>query len=237
MYFPDKINGDRCYVNGSTKILYYITECQNFNSGYCKYTKANGSSATGTVIRGNLTADTSLCIPKKIEGAYFAPIQDKVKYTYHEPSYTPGCGSTVNHDILIPIGTPVYAGMDGVATFRQTSSTQVVSGKRVLTSYGNEVRIKSSDGTFIIYAHLSKFTNGVGTPVTETCPKNGSYTPCSATVYYSSTNIVETKNVKKGDLIGYTGDTGNADVPHLHVEIHKNGGSCIYDPWNSFGMR
>ena len=238
MYYPDKINGNRCYVDGDTKVLYYITECQNITGGVCKYTAANGVARAGTVVRNKLTAESN-CKPKYIEGEYFAPIQSVVKYTYHEPSVTPGCGSSakVYHDILIEQGIPVYAAFDGTARFRQTSSTSVVSGKRVLTSYGNEVRLKSSDGTMIIYAHLSKFANGISTPVTESCPQDGTYTPCSATKYYSTTSNIVTKNVKKGELIGYTGMTGNAAVPHLHVEIHKYGGACVYDPLESFGMR
>ena len=27
---------------------------------------------------------------------------------------------------------------------------------------------------------------------------------------------------KKGDLIAITGKTGNADAPHLHLEVHRN---------------
>ena len=50
-------------------------------------------------------------------------------------------------------------------------------------------------------------------------------------------NLVDNiTNVKKGDLIGYLGNTGNSTGPHLHIEIHK-GGSCIEDPYAAFGMR
>ena len=45
-------------------------------------------------------------------------------------------------------------------------------------------------------------------------------------------------SVKKGQLIGYSGTTGNSLGPHLHVEIHEQGSrTCVTDPWAAFGMR
>lgn len=45
------------------------------------------------------------------------------------------------------------------------------------------------------------------------------------TVYAHMSRIVAKKGqkVKRGDLIGYVGNTGRSAAPHLHYEVHKNG--------------
>ena len=40
------------------------------------------------------------------------------------------------------------------------------------------------------------------------------------------------EKVKRGDLIGYVGNTGLSAGPHLHYEVHKNG--VPIDPANFF---
>jgi murein DD-endopeptidase MepM/ murein hydrolase activator NlpD len=64
---------------------------------------------------------------------------------------------------------------------------------------GNGLLIAQPDKTFFFYAHMSALAPGiaVGTPVTA------------------------------GQLVGWVGHTGDAPVPHLHVEIHPGGGAAI----------
>lgn len=64
---------------------------------------------------------------------------------------------------------------------------------------GNALWLTLPDGTYYFYAHLSSFADGIG---------------------------VGTK-VTAGTVIGYVGKTGNASVPHLHFEVHPNGGAAV----------
>lgn len=168
-------------------------------------------------------------------GEYFAPLQNRKGGS--GASLTGGCSNKtpVYHDISASIGTPVYAPYDGTAKYIQSNCNGV------LYSFGNQVRVYKEDGTYITYAHFSKFPDGIEMPITKDCPyKNSSDSNCGAghcSGGMTSTKVAEVK-VKRGQIIGYTGTTGNSLGPHLHVEIHEKGSSaCVTDPWAAFGMR
>lgn len=182
---------------------------------------------------GNLESDV---LSNGTEGRYFAPFAGNVSAP-NNSSTTGGCSNTtpVYHDIYASIGTPVYAPYDGTAKYIQSNCNGV------LYSFGNQVRVYKEDGTYITYAHFSKFPDGITMPIKQDCTnKSSSGSQCGAghcTVGMTSTKVAEV-TVKKGQLIGYTGTTGNSLGPHLHVEIHEQGSSaCVTDPWAAFGMR
>ena len=102
-------------------------------------------------------------------------------------------------DLRANLGTPVYAAEDGTVEFLYRWNGKRTKGD--VNSYGNMLRIKHEDYTNIkgnkvplvtIYAHLSKFAVSRG------------------------------DKVKEGDLIGFTGNTGNCYGPHLHFEVRLN---------------
>ena len=71
----------------------------------------------------------------------------------------------------------------------------IVKYKATLSGYGNVVYLKHGPEIVTVYAHLQKFSKGL---------KSG-------------------KKIKKSELIGYVGTTGQSTGPHLHYEIRING--------------
>lgn len=104
-------------------------------------------------------------------------------------------------DLRAAVGTPVCAAEDGTVDWVQAWDGRSISGNQ---SYGNLVRIRHADyngGKLqTLYAHLKE-----------------------SKVKYGQT-------VKEGELIGYSGNTGNSTGPHLHFEVRLNG--TRYNPLN-----
>ena len=104
-------------------------------------------------------------------------------------------------DLRAAVGTPVYAAEDGTVDWVQAWDGHSTSGDQ---SYGNLVRIRHADyngGKLqTLYAHLQRVT-----------VKNG-------------------QAVREGEVIGYSGNTGNSTGPHLHFEVRLAG--TRYNPLN-----
>lgn len=64
---------------------------------------------------------------------------------------------------------------------------------------GNGVRLTTADGTYFFYAHFDTIAEG----------------------------IAEGVEVTAGQVLGTNGSTGNSSTPHLHFEIHPQGGAAI----------
>jgi len=74
-----------------------------------------------------------------------------------------------------------------------TGNGKVVRADNRSAGYGNHIRIDHGFGYLTLYAHMSKY------------------------------NVKRGQLVKRGDLIGFVGNTGRSQAPHLHYEVHKNG--------------
>jgi len=70
---------------------------------------------------------------------------------------------------------------------------KVIRADQRSSGYGKHVRIDHGFGYISLYAHMSNY------------------------------NVKKRQTVKRGDLIGFVGNTGRSQAPHLHYEISKNG--------------
>ena len=73
-------------------------------------------------------------------------------------------------------------------------------------SYGNKTVVRLKDGTELWYCHQTSISVGVG------------------------------QKLRAGQVLGYVGSTGNVTGPHLHLEVHPDGGAPS-DPYAALVSR
>lgn len=116
-------------------------------------------------------------------------------------------------------GLKVYAAADGY----------VARIKVALWGYGKVIYVKHPNGYTTVYAHLSKFGDGI-----EEYVKNIQYKKES----FETGNIFPKEGeipIKKGQVIAYSGSTGGFVAPHLHFEIRDSKTEHIINPMH-FGF-
>ena len=106
-------------------------------------------------------------------------------------------------DVYGPVGTPLYAGRDGVVVQVINSCPSMSANKKECGGgYGNYITIKHSNGVYSRYAHLDA-------------------------VYVRSG-----QKVSAGNHIGTIGTSGRVGAAHLHFEIRENTKGMASGGWD-----
>jgi murein DD-endopeptidase MepM/ murein hydrolase activator NlpD len=98
-------------------------------------------------------------------------------------------------DFATKVGTPVYATVSGVVNHAGTNGVGPTRGWG--SAYGTQIIINND-----------KFADG-----------SAGY--WSGYMHLSKVKVKRGQRVKKGQLIGYTGNTGSSTGPHLHLEVQR----------------
>lgn len=111
-------------------------------------------------------------------------------------------------------GFPVYATADGFISRLNIS----------LYGYGKCLYIDHPNGFTSVYAHLQSMA-----PKIQKVAMDTQYTEKSYTIEIRPK--ADEIPVKKGELIGYTGNTGGSSGPHLHFEIRDTKSEFVINPF------
>lgn len=116
------------------------------------------------------------------------------------------------NDLMAPKHTPVIAANDGVVSWAPIPEP----------SYGWGIWIKGDDGYTYVYIHLNNDTPG-------TDDGNGGVEHAYAD------GVRQGSRVTRGQIIGWVGDSGNAESanPHVHFEIRDTKTDVAIDPYPS----
>lgn len=135
-------------------------------------------------------------------------------FTFRNDFHEPRGGGTRLHqgnDIIADKMTPLVAVVDGYVNYVA----------RPQASWGYEIEIQDDEGYTYDYLHVNNDTPGTDDGL-------------GGELYAYVPGLVRGSRVSRGQLIGWVGDSGNAEttVPHLHFEMHDPNHATI-NPYES----
>ncbi len=138
------------------------------------------------------------------------PVQGEASFTDTFNDGRSGGRSHEGIDILADKMTPLVAVIDGRIDFLTETEA----------SYGWMLQIKDAEGYEYWYLHINNDTPGTDDGMGG---REHAFAP----------GIERGAHVVKGQLLGWVGDSGNAEstVPHLHFELHEPGGIAVDPYW------
>ena len=150
-------------------------------------------------------------------GRIVFPVVGPVKY-YDDFGEPRGGGAHQGNDILAERNAPVVAAEAGTVTLWTTSRNA-----------GCMLYLHGRSGTTYLYIHLNN----------DLTARNDNRGGCVPGVAYAP-GLKDNQSVRAGELLGFVGDSGDADGihPHLHFEVHPGDGGAVSPyPWLRRGRR
>jgi murein DD-endopeptidase MepM/ murein hydrolase activator NlpD len=136
------------------------------------------------------------------------PLEQRISWTDTFGAPRSGGRTHAGNDLMAPKMTPLLAVVDGKIDWLN------LTGK--LSSYNNlpyyNILLRGDDGNDYFYIHLNNDTPGTDDGL-------------GGIKFAYAPGLTNGTHVHRGDLIGYVGDSGNAEdtASHLHFEIHLGG--------------
>jgi murein DD-endopeptidase MepM/ murein hydrolase activator NlpD len=163
-------------------------------------------------------------------------------------------------DWYIPAGTPVFATMDGTATLyaittangfdyydvprepylgnpdRQRAGIDPFPGP----SGGTGVYVEVDSGLFLtVSAHLDLRATARAVPpgaFYAGYSTNTDFATLFSDISADGGAAIAQWQVRRGDLIGYSGDAGYSEAPHLHYTVQRSGSNALLCPTAEAGF-
>lgn len=131
-----------------------------------------------------------------INGSLFVPERFAIDFVQLDHENRPFSGPPDRLSSYAYFGVPVYSVADGIVLEAKDGAAEETPGalparKTLETLAGNHVVVDIGDGHFVVYAHLQEH----------------------------SLRVKPGDRVRRGDVLGLLGNTGNSSNPHLHFHI------------------
>jgi murein DD-endopeptidase MepM/ murein hydrolase activator NlpD len=167
-----------------------------------------------------MIAAGSACVPQRRAGSstpapvvldmVFPLAADSIRFSSGWGDARPGGRAHRGQDLFAPKWSPVLAVVDGSVDWLTTTPKG---------TEGFALLLRGDDGFLYYYAHLNN--------------DNPGHRDNRGTARYAyARGLRNGDRVSAGDVVGYVGDSGNAEAagPHLHFEIHQGRWGNALDP-------